>query len=231
MSVVFKDTVAWCLTQSAEIRQTQNHTVRHQRESHHVFLPADLFSSGSFPSFVCLCPSCSEVVLRLFRRTGTVPWRGSEGTGGLQSLALFRLTAGVISLLTHWVAAPFSRRDRQDSSFAVRVCVSERVFVQETEVTELSFVLLLLEKAWWKSYSRPLLKQPYKAARSSIWLSIRYFSIQCWWPEEQQKIKDKHFINLSRMRSQSSWITLMLMWWQFTMVTHWSRYQQHYGLH
>lgn len=61
-----------------------------------------------------------------------------QTTRGSQSLALFRLTAGVIRLLTHWVAAPFERRESRDSSFFVGVCVSKRVCVQEAEVTEFS---------------------------------------------------------------------------------------------
>lgn len=61
-----------------------------------------------------------------------------QKTGGSQSLALFRLTAGVIRLLTHWVDAPFQRRESQDSSFSVCVCVPKSVCVPETEVTELS---------------------------------------------------------------------------------------------
>lgn len=54
-----------------------------------------------------LSPTVSEVVGRLSRRTS--PSRTeNQTTGGSKSLALFRLTAGVIRLLTRWVAVPLS---------------------------------------------------------------------------------------------------------------------------
>lgn len=56
---------------------------------------------------LCICVHPS---LRLFSDSsgGLALSHGEDQrTGGSQSLALFRLTAGVIRLLMHWVAAPF----------------------------------------------------------------------------------------------------------------------------
>lgn len=77
--------------------------------------------TGAFPAS-CFCV---RPVLRLFQDSsgGPVSHTKDQKTGGSQSLALFRLTAGVIRLLTHWVDAPFQRRESQDSSFSV--CVPE----------------------------------------------------------------------------------------------------------
>lgn len=64
---------------------------------------------------------CVHPALRLFEDSlgeSALSHTEDQTTGGFQSLALFRLTAGVIRLLTLWVAAPCLRREIQDSTLS-----------------------------------------------------------------------------------------------------------------
>lgn len=125
MSMESDRLAAWCLISISKNKLDANIFKEISESSVQcVLLPVCSFSLSSFPA------PCTYVhpVLRLFSDSSRGPALSrceDQETGGSQSLALFRVTAGVIRLLMHVVAAPFERRERWDSFFALHVGVCD----------------------------------------------------------------------------------------------------------
>lgn len=84
-----------------------------------------------------LCPSCSEVVSRLFRRTG-VPYQGSED-GRIPKPGLIQTDSWGNQVTDALGGCSISKEGESGFLlFCVCVCVPKSVCVPETEVTELS---------------------------------------------------------------------------------------------